>query len=186
MDKLLNSYIRVFKDCLSKEICETTIKDFDNINWHQADWGLAHNDTKIVQPGEHNRFESYDPTSTIDIIMNTMRDCYINYVESTPFIDGFQGFCQNKFIKYGEGSFITEHADHIHGLFDGERKGIPVLSAVGLLNNNFEGGEFVMCGDEEIDLSAGDMLIFPSVFLFPHSVKPIISGVRYSCVTWAW
>ena len=81
---------------------------------------------------------------------------------------------------------MTEHADHIHGLFDGERKGIPVLSAVGLLNNEFEGGEFIMCEDEEINLSAGDMLIFPSVFLFPHRVKPIISGIRYSCVTWAW
>lgn len=186
MDKLLTSYIRVYKGCLSKKVCNTTIQDFSNIQWHKADWGSGYQEEKIHQPGEHNRFESYDSTSTIDSIMNTMRECYIKYVESTPFLDGFQGFCQNKFIKYGEGSFITEHADHIHGLFDGERKGIPVLSAVGLLNDNFEGGEFIMCQDEKINLSAGDMLIFPSIFLFPHRVEPIKSGIRYSCVTWAW
>jgi len=186
MDKRLTSYIRVFKKCLDKEVCNTTIKDFSNIQWHKADWGSGYADDKIFQPGEDNRFESYDSTSTIDVIMNTMRDCYIKYVETTPFLNGFQGICQNKFIKYCEGAFITEHADHIHGIFDGERKGIPVLSAVGLLNDDFEGGKFILCEDEEIDLGAGDMLIFPSIFLFPHKVEPILSGTRYSCVTWAW
>ena len=39
---------------------------------------------------------------------------------------------------------MAEHCDHISSLFDGQIKGIPMLSVVGQLNDNFEGGEFVM------------------------------------------
>ena len=38
----------------------------------------------------------------------------------------------------------------------------------------------------DMPLKKGDILIFPSVFLFPHEVKPITSGTRYSFVTWGF
>jgi predicted 2-oxoglutarate/Fe(II)-dependent dioxygenase YbiX len=59
------------------------------------------------------------------------------------------------------------------------------MSAVGLSNDNYKGGEFVICG-EELKLKAGSLLIFPSNYVYPHSVKPVISGTRYSFVSWAW
>lgn len=37
---------------------------------------------------------------------------------------------------------MRKHYDHIHSIFDGQRKGIPVLSMLGILNNDYEGGEF--------------------------------------------
>ena len=83
MDKLLTSYIRVYKGCLSKKVCNTTIQDFSNIQWHKADWGSGYQEEKIHQPGEHNRFESYDSTSTIDNIMNTCRNFLIKKNIST-------------------------------------------------------------------------------------------------------
>ena len=42
--------------------------------------------------------------------------------------------------------------DHIHSIFDGNIKGIPVLSVVGLLNDNYEGGDFVMFEDYKVSL----------------------------------
>ena len=30
------------------------------------------------------------------------------------------------------------HADHIHSMFDGEKKGIPILSVLGVLNDDYE------------------------------------------------
>jgi predicted 2-oxoglutarate/Fe(II)-dependent dioxygenase YbiX len=77
------------------------------------------------------------------------------------------------------------HVDHIHSLFDGERKGIPALSILGLLNDDFDGGEFVMW-DEDMKLNAGDIIIFPSNFLYPHKVNTITNGERYSVINWAW
>ena len=36
----------------------------------------------------------------------------------------------------------------------------------------------------KVNLNTGDLIIFPSNFMYPHSVEPIISGTRYSIVCW--
>jgi len=81
---------------------------------------------------------------------------------------------------------MAEHCDHIQDMFDGERKGVPVLSIVGTLNDNYKGGEFIMFQDKKINLEKGDLLIFPSNFLYPHKVNEITKGIRYSYVSWTW
>ena len=63
---------------------------------------------------------------------------------------------------------------------------IPILSIVGVLNDNYQGGEFIMFDDYEIKFKPGDIIIFPSVFLYPHLVKPVTKGTRYSLVSWTW
>ena len=40
--------------------------------------------------------------------------------------------------------------------------------------------------DSKIDFEKGDILIFPSNFLYPHKVKPILEGTRYSFITWVY
>ena len=47
-----------------------------------------------------------------------------------------------------------------------KEKGIPILSCLGVLNDDYDGGEFVMFEDFEIKLEQGDLLIFPSNFLY--------------------
>lgn len=94
--------------------------------------------------------------------------------------------CPVRFNRYRPNTLMKTHHDHIHSLFDGERKGIPVLSIVGLLNDDYEGGEFVFFQDYKITLSKGDILIFPSIFIFPHRVEKVLKGTRYSFVSWAW
>jgi hypothetical protein len=32
----------------------------------------------------------------------------------------------------------------------------------------------------------GDVIIFPSTFLYPHKVNEVKKGIRYSFVSWAW
>ncbi len=81
---------------------------------------------------------------------------------------------------------MAQHCDHIHSLFEGKEKGIPILSVLGILNNNYEGGEFIMFENEEIKLNKGDILIFPSLFLYPHKVEPVKKGIRYSFISWVW
>ena len=78
------------------------------------------------------------------------------------------------------------HCDHIHSLFEGNRKGIPILSVLGVLNDDYNGGEFIMFDDYEIKFKQGDILIFPSNFMFPHKVEPVTKGTRYSFISWVW
>jgi predicted 2-oxoglutarate/Fe(II)-dependent dioxygenase YbiX len=44
----------------------------------------------------------------------------------------------------------------------------------------------VMFEDTHIPLPAGSVIVFPSVFLYPHRVEPVVEGIRYSLVSWAW
>ena len=77
------------------------------------------------------------------------------------------------------------HADHIHSMFDGKRKGIPILSVLGVLNDDYEGGEFYLI-DDKVDFTKGDILVFPSNFMYPHKVEPVKKGTRYSYISWIW
>jgi len=56
---------------------------------------------------------------------------------------------------------------------------------VGNLNDNYTGAEFEMFG-EVIPLGLGDLMIFPSNFMYPHKVKEGIKGTRYSFVSWVY
>ena len=37
-----------------------------------------------------------------------------------------------------------------------------------------------------INLNAGDIMVFPSAFMYTHEVKPITSGERWSFVSWGF
>ena len=93
-----------------------------------------------------------------------------------------------RFNRYDQTHNMDSHIDHIYSCFDGTRKGIPVLSVVGLLNNDFSGGNFVFEFDQDYipDLVPGDIMIFPSAFPWKHRVEPVTEGTRYSWVSWVW
>jgi predicted 2-oxoglutarate/Fe(II)-dependent dioxygenase YbiX len=107
------------------------------------------------------------------------------YVDDVPFNSAITGVSNPRLNRYPAGTMMRRHADHIHSLFDGDTKGIPALSLVALLNDDFEGGRFIV-RDQELDLKAGDILVFPSCFLYPHEVTEVTAGERLSFVSWAW
>jgi predicted 2-oxoglutarate/Fe(II)-dependent dioxygenase YbiX len=111
-----------------------------------------------------------------------------NYIEDfkMPWYDGWQAHSKIRFNRYDSNTQMRLHCDHIHTLFDGKDKGIPIMTSLGILNDDYTGGEFMMFGDLKLDLKAGDIVVFPSNFLYPHKVNPVLSGVRYSFVSWAW
>ena len=91
--------------------------------------------------------------------------------------------------RYDTGDHMDEHPDHIYSLFDGTVKGIPVISMVGFVNDDYKGGEFVFnLGDreEKFKLKAGEVLVFPSAFPWRHRVDPVTQGTRFTWVSWAW
>ena len=90
-----------------------------------------------------------------------------------------------RFNKYEVGSKMAEHYDHIHSLFDGKLKGVPLVSIVANLNEDYEGAAFY-CRGKEIPLKTGDVLLFPSNFMYPHKVTEATKGTRYSFVNWAF
>ena len=92
-------------------------------------------------------------------------------------------------VRWIPGTFQIPHADkELHlGEDAGKPNAFPWYDLAGLfyINDDYEGGEFMLC-NEEIKLKQGDCIIFPSVFLYPHEVKPVTKGTRYSWVLWSW
>ena len=103
-----------------------------------------------------------------------------------PWFTSWTGYTQIKINKYTENKKMAIHCDHIHTIFDGELKGVPILSVLGFLNDDYDGGELIMFDDQVCEVKKGDLLIFPSNFLYPHKVNPVTKGVRYSIVSWVY
>ena len=40
--------------------------------------------------------------------------------------------------------------------------------------------------EKEYKIKQGEIMIFPSVFLYPHRVAPVTKGVRDTFVSWVW
>ena len=81
-------------------------------------------------------------------------------------------------LRYKTGDYVKKHVDTSS---DQHR----TLSCSLILNDDYEGGEISFFdGEIKLNLMKGDLLIFPSSFTYPHQVLPILSGIRYSIITW--
>ena len=77
---------------------------------------------------------------------------------------------------------MSSHVDNIHHSH-GQQYGYPQVSVLLFLNDDYEGGEIIVA-DNEYNPTAGSALIFPSNFMFPHEVKSVTKGERWSVVSW--
>jgi len=188
MDKV-NDYIMVINS-IPKELCESLIDECNKKQWKKHTWNNYAEGT----------FESM-PTKELDVMPCTQEQ----QNKITPYLIKALEEYQNKYSKPGEktsplwltkfspirfnkypiGTMMREHYDHIHSLFDGKMKGVPIISIVANLNEDYEGSEFY-CRGRKIELKTGDILLFPSNFMYPHEVKETKKGVRYSFVSWAF
>jgi hypothetical protein len=186
----LKDYVKVY-NFLDKSFCNKIISELNKTK----DWNMHefyNPATKKSAPKDKNKEldVSYANISLKNELTQKVWECIKYYVLTDinkNYFNGWSGFTSIRFNKYKKNKLMALHVDHIHSMFEGERKGIPILSIVGLLNDNFSGGKFLMFDNEtEIKLKQGDILIFPSLFLYPHRVTPVTKGIRNSFVSWVW
>ena len=113
---------------------------------------------------------------------------WLNKKEKINWYKGWNGFTFPKFIEYNEGTLMTNHCDHIQEIFsdNGQPRGIPTLSIITALNDNYSGGAIIMCEKYKYRLKTGETIVFTSNFLYPHFVKKITKGTRFSMVSWVY
>ena len=148
-----------------------------NIPEQDRNYGLAHLKNQIV----------------LDKIRASMRkglDHYVHkHLKDIEWYDYYRDFTDPKFMKYQPTHDMQLHCDHVGNAVGG--KGIPTVSMVGCLNNDYKGGYlrfFEHAGPAGSDywLNKGDIIYFPSNFLYPHRVTAVTEGLRYSFVSWVW
>jgi len=182
----LKRYVFVAKKIIPKQLCQFILqseKELDK-SWNTHHWSHYTDEGKLDSHVLDTKEDSFKVKHTEN---KDLHECVKKSVELYEQIYQFPGMI--KFItpirinRYLTGTEMKMHYDHIYSLFDGEKKGIPILSIVGLLNDDFDGGEFHFY-DSDVPLEAGDILIFPSSFMYPHGVKNVTKGERWSFVSW--
>lgn len=178
--KTLNDYVKRY-DILSPDESKNIIDLIEPGVWAPHEWydpveGSINNEKDFVVTNNNEACRLMDRK-----IRNVLHDYALSCMGEHP-----RDFAYSlvRFNKYSIGQSIREHIDHIHNLFSGNPKGIPILSLVGCLNDDYEGGQFTLC-DEPIDIGVGQVIVFPSLFMYPHYVTPVTKGKRYSWVSWA-
>jgi hypothetical protein len=106
------------------------------------------------------------------------------YIAEKNIIDlTFKSINNIEVLKYENTGFYTWHVDHFAE--------VPrTMSCILLLNNDYEGGNLCFrnpdgSGEWEVEVKPNRMIVWPSAFLYPHTVKPVTKGTRYSVVAWA-
>lgn len=185
INKDLESYVTLFQGAIPKEVCRQTCNELDSVDWQQHSFYNVNTNSFKVTEKELSVF--FDQVSTKPYLTQLTYDIIKQYVLDLnfPWYNSWVGHTDIRFNRYVEQTNMKLHCDHIQSMFDGERKGIPTLSIVGNLNSNYEGAEFVMW-DEVIPLDEGDVLMFPSNFMYPHLVRDCTKGTRYSFVSWVY
>jgi len=85
-------------------------------------------------------------------------------------------------LKYRPGGKYEIHTDHY-------TTSPRHLSVIMNLNDDYEGGDLIFTDQKEKEikrfkLNTGSVVFFPSNFMYPHSIEPIMKGTRYSIVAW--
>lgn len=187
-------YIKINKNYLSKPLVNNIreeLKEKDNLFTRHVYSRRNEETNELFYFSEQDDLWVYaDEIAASKDISRCVWNSIAEYLEfiNFPWFMEWYGYTPIRFNKYPAGSRMELHCDHIHSAFDGERKGVPVLSVLAGLSDpdEYTGGELVFFGNKKVELNKGDLMIFPSNFLYPHIVTPVLSGTRYSFVSWVW
>ena len=130
------------------------------------------NSTGLGPRNEHNA-ELYD---VHEAVFQAVRQCVDDYGRYWGVgIASYEAF---NFVKYdGPGTHFKVHADHGPTY-------VCTISVVVYLNDDYEGGDiwFPRMNNLSIKPKAGDIVVFPSTYIYEHASQDMISGVKYSVV----
>ena len=185
----LKDFIHIERQFISIDVCDRVIEHIKDQSWSTHQWHTLND--RAFSEKEKELSIVFANSEMQSLLSPIVGDAALNYVKKYSFSDGrMQKFVHHlsrvRFNRYCEGEMMRQHYDHIHSLFDGYAKGIPVLSFVLNFNDDYEGANLYFWKDYEVSLGKGDIIMFPSVFMYPHGVTETLKGTRYSAVVWGW
>ena len=168
------------------ERLDTVLKDskHDYFKWNEA--MVGHNtsmpeyrDCSDLKIGpvhwNHLPEELSDIKNIYDDYNLVLRQCLTDYEARYNFKMEFMESIN--FVKYNPGQHFNIHTDSGFSYF-------CTLSSVGWFNDDYDGGELWF---PYLNLTfkpqKGDVLFFPSTYIYAHGSKEVTKGVKYSAVT---
>ena len=187
----LKDLIHVERGIIPANLCDHIIQDIETRPWRPHSWYSVQTNSMNSEETMELDVQNITPElqqllTPIMIQAGTAYNQKYAYMRTERTIQIMNKFSAIRFNRYGNGQIMRQHHDHIHSLFDGHEKGIPVLSFILNLNDNYRGADLFFWEDYAVHLGKGDIIMFPSLFLFPHGVTEAKKGKRYSDVSLAW
>ena len=189
---LLTDYIKVLDDTIPEDILENLIKTCkESQNFKEAgvfkDTQKDHVvDTKIRKTStwyiKNIGAESLTEAHWANLLHYIFSRGIEEYLKQTKAETRFI-INDIQILKYNVGGFYKLHVDSGPSVSRS-------FTGIFLLNDDYEGGELVFKfpgaeNEHRINTKKNRLIIWPSNFLYPHSVLPVIKGTRYSVVSWA-
>ena len=182
-------FIEVRKSIIPPLVCQNVISEAEKREWRPHKWYSYGEDEFSVDAQKNHYIQNTDPNIQGFLnpyICQSLNDYAAKNIFSCPKIDGITSKFSNVVLnRYSSGHMLDQHQDHINALFDGREKGIPILSMIINLNDDYDGGEFAFF-DRKLKhkIKKGSAIVFPSNFMYPHEILPVTKGTRYSIITW--
>jgi len=183
--KNINDYIVTFDGVITDALCDAILEEFsDETEWQKTILGDGQINDKVRTA--ETVIISYPQVIDKNPKVRAKLDKYVfasagfaikKYNEKFPLalIEEDSGY---ELLRYKENQFYIQHTDS----FKDRPRAVSCSFA---LNDDYEGGEFAFFDRELVyKLKKGSCIMFPSNFMYPHEIMPVISGTRYSIITW--
>ena len=142
-DSKLKDFIHHEKNVLPESLCDDIVNDIKESDWTPHTWYRSVDSTSASE--KTKELDVQDSTiEQMRIISPHLYKVFSNYSEKYKFNSSktdniaYQ-FSTIRFNRYRNGQIMRQHHDHIHSLFNGTKKGIPVLSVILNFNNDYKG-----------------------------------------------
>ena len=177
-------FIFEIKKFFPKNFCDKIIAYFGNDDLLDATTvgGLDKNVRNCIAR-DINHAKSFGQRIVQNHIKARMDDAVKHYIKNYTHVNVVKS-SQIELLKYVHNQYKAGYKWHTdQGATVPDRQ----LSVSVCLNNDYDGGEFQFDfkeGVKQIPQNVGDLIIFPSNFMFPHQVKQVTRGIRYALIGW--
>jgi hypothetical protein len=185
----LQDYIKVYPNVVPLSLCDALCEEFGPSNEWSAAY-VTNGKNEIIVDTEVRKVDAIslsvkevieknkDLRTRFDKdVFTSVNHAVEQYVNQYPH-SHIKGDCGYQILRYNVGEFYLQHTDALEGI---QR----VLSCSIGLNEDYTGGEFAFFDRQLImRIPKGAAIVFPSNFLYPHEILPVLTGTRYSVVTW--
>lgn len=185
-ERNLKEFIFIKQNALDVDFCDMVIDEYEESSyWESTLTGSGHDPSarncSVISISSHDIInENEEKRKCIDdeffeSVAKIIEDYHHHYPDFNPEIKEDTGY---ELLRYHEGEFYVQHTDSF-------KESPRALSVIFALNDDFDGGEICFFNRElKFKLNAGDAIVFPSNFLYPHEILKVTKGTRYSCLTW--
>ena len=194
----ITDFVKYYPNIIERDICSLIVEELKDLKMDINIVGSTRVNGLICTSVHVEK-----DNMTWPLLANAIRKTKMNYVDEYPkykkFINANSGEIYDVFEDIGgklllqhypENGYMKEHTDHSsqrnyikkNKRIDPEHSHAQ-LSIIIMLNDDYEGGEFVI-GDKVFSGESGAVIVFPASFMYPHKVNIVRNGERWSCAAW--